>query len=154
MGLDYVILSLHIDRTGLNGVELMGIQHLFDIAGKRDSQLRFAIQLAPYADDPIELERTIKMVEKLYASHRNYLQLDGKPLLFWFWSSALDGNRPMITALKEAANKARTGGKQAVKMWPNRGLGQKTPGGWSPPRPAPQCYIASRTFCTQEPLTT
>lgn len=101
MGLDYIILNLHVDAGGVNGLELMGIQHVFDIAKKRKSKLRFAVQIAPYAENVIELERVILMINKLYADHPNYFCMDDKPVLFWFWSSQFDGNKKLITTLKE-----------------------------------------------------
>ena len=103
MGLDYVILNLHVDGSGVNGLELMGIQHVFDFAKKCNSKLQFAIQLAPYADVEEELVRAIRMLTKLYADHPNYLHIDEKPVLFWFWSSAYDGNKRLITLLKEVS---------------------------------------------------
>ncbi|MEX3854193.1 glycosyltransferase [Paraburkholderia sp. BR10923] len=99
IGLDYVVINLHVDANGANGIELMGLQHVFDIARKRKSRLRFAVQLAPYTDDSEDLVKTIQLIEKLYASHPNYFSLGGKPVLFWFWSSALDGNRRFISEL-------------------------------------------------------
>lgn len=103
MGLDYVILNLHLDTNGVNGLELIGIQHVFDIALKRNSPLRFAIQLAPYVDDTLEIEKALRMIGKLYADHPNYLRLDNAPVLFWFWSSAYDGNKRFIASLANTA---------------------------------------------------
>ena len=100
MGIDYVILNLHLDHHGVNGLELAGIQHVFDMAIKRGSPLKFTIQIAPYSEESIELEKTIKMINKLYSTHPNYLFLNEKPVLFWFWSSAFDGNKQFITGLK------------------------------------------------------
>ncbi|WP_432472038.1 glycosyltransferase [Amphritea sp. HPY] len=104
MGLDYVVLNLHVDANGANGLELMGIQHVFDIAKERGSKLRFAVQLNPYADDVPELERVIRMVTKLYSGHQNYFSLNEKPVLFWFWTSAHDGNKSLIGKLKNATS--------------------------------------------------
>jgi len=103
MGLDYVILNLHIDTNGINGLEMMAIQHLFDVAKKQKSSLRFAVQIAPYAEDNDELVRAIEMLTKLFSGHPNYFHLDGKPVLFWFWSSAYDGNLHLISSLKKVA---------------------------------------------------
>jgi len=99
MGLDYVILNLHVDNN-VNAIELMGIQHVFDIAKKRGSSLRFAIQIAPYAENISKLKEAIEMLTKLYASHPNYLYLENKPALFWFWSSAYDRKESFIAFLK------------------------------------------------------
>ena len=104
MGIDYVILNLHLDHHGVNGLELAGIQHVFDVAIKRGSPLKFTIQIAPYSEESVELEKTIKMINKLYSTHPNYLFLNEKPVLFWFWSSAFDGNKQFITGLKESSS--------------------------------------------------
>ncbi len=100
MGLDYVILNLHVDDNGANPLELMGIQHVFDIAKRRNSGLKFVVQLAPYADNLVEIERAVRMIEKLYVEHPNYLRLGGRPTLFWFWSGFMDGQRSLIDRLK------------------------------------------------------
>lgn len=102
MGLDYIILNLHVDSNGVNGLELMGIQHVFDIAKKRNTNLRFAVQIAPYVDDAVELDRVVRMLTKIYSDHPNYFCFDAKPVLFWFWSSAFDGNKGLIASLKES----------------------------------------------------
>lgn len=103
MDLDFVILNLHIDNIGANGTELMGIQHVFDIATKRNSSLKFAIQLAPYVDDFKECEKILRMISKIFADHNNYLKMNDQPVLFWFWSSAYDTNKRLIGELKKAA---------------------------------------------------
>lgn len=103
MKLDYVILNLHIDENGVNGLELIAIQHVFDIALRRDSPLKFVVQLAPYITDPTEVERIVGVVRKLYASHPNYLTLKGQPALFWFWSSGLDANKSVLASFRSAS---------------------------------------------------
>ena len=96
MGLDYVILNLHVDGEIAEGLEFVGIQHVLDIAKKRKSPLRFAIQIAPYTDDANKIQHVLRVVIKLFAKHPNYLQFDNQPVLFWFWSTAHDGNRKLI----------------------------------------------------------
>ena len=101
MGLDYVIVNLHLDHDGVNRIEATGIEHLFRLAEARGSRLRFAVQLAPYTD---ELEHFSKLIAELradYAGHPNYLRLDGKPVLFWFWSGALDHKKRMLMPLEK-----------------------------------------------------
>jgi glycosyltransferase involved in cell wall biosynthesis len=102
MGLDYVIINLHVDAEGINGLELIGASHLFEIARKRGSNLRFAIQIAPYTSDAVELEKTILLLRKVFISQPNYFQLNGMPVLFWFWSSASDRNKTLLDSLAVA----------------------------------------------------
>jgi glycosyltransferase involved in cell wall biosynthesis len=103
MKLDYVILNLHIDDKGVNQTELRSIRNLFDIARKRNSQLRFAIQISLYDDDAEQIGATIASIQKLYADRDEYLRVDGKPVLFWFWSSAYDGNRALFESIGRTA---------------------------------------------------
>lgn len=107
MGLDFVILNLHIDHKGANQTELRSISNLFDIATIRNAELRFAIQISPYNDDAELIAKTIADIQKLYANRDEYLRIDGKPVLFWFWSSAHDGNRALFEAMTRAASSFR-----------------------------------------------
>jgi hypothetical protein len=103
MKLDYVIVNLHIDDKGPNQNELRSIQNLFDIAKKYNSDLRFAIQISPYNDDASQIQSVIAMIEQLYVDRDKYFRVDGKPVLFWFWSSAYDGNRVLLESISSAA---------------------------------------------------
>jgi glycosyltransferase involved in cell wall biosynthesis len=103
MKLDYVILNLHIDDRGVNQTELRSIRNLFDIARKRNSQLRFTIQISLYNNDADKIEATIANIQRLYSDRDEYLRVDGKPVLFWFWSSAYDGNRALLDSIGQAA---------------------------------------------------
>jgi glycosyltransferase involved in cell wall biosynthesis len=96
MDLDFVIVNLHVDSEGVNGLELLSAKHLFEIAQQRGSKLRIAVQLALYTADPEEVERVILMVKEAFVSLPNYLHLKTTPALFWFWSTVLDGNKKVI----------------------------------------------------------
>ena len=104
MGLDYVIINLHVDPEGINGLELISAKHVFEIAQKCDSKIRFAIQLAPYTFDAAEVEKTICMVRKIFISQPNYFRLNGIPVLFWFWSSVGDGRIGFFSKLTPATD--------------------------------------------------
>jgi hypothetical protein len=104
MGLDYVIINLHVDPEGVNGLELISAKHVFEIAQKADSKIRFAIQIAPYTFDEAELEKTIRMVRNVFISQPNYLRVDGVPILFWFWSSVGDGRPGVFSKLATATD--------------------------------------------------
>ena len=105
MGLDFVILNLHVDALGANGLEVVGIQYVFDIAKQRNSRLKFAVQIAPYVVDSVDnVVTVVKMIEKLFKDHPNYLTIDEKPILFWFWSGVMDGNKSLVNKLNDTAN--------------------------------------------------
>ncbi|MDR1707419.1 MAG: glycosyltransferase [Prevotella sp.] len=101
MQLDYIVLNLHIDDDGVNPVELIGIQHVFDIAKIRETKLYFAIQLAIYTENVKEIEKVISMLRKIFVNNKNYLHVDGMPVLFVFWTGCYDSDLEMINNLKK-----------------------------------------------------
>ena len=107
MALDFVLLNLHIDRFGANATELRSIRNLFDICARRQSKLRFVIQLSPYDDDAEQIQVAIALIRKTFMDREHYLQIDGKAVLFWFWSSAFDGNGALFEAMAELAGDFR-----------------------------------------------
>jgi glycosyltransferase involved in cell wall biosynthesis len=100
MGLDFVILNLHVDAAGTNPQELRSIENLFEIAAARGSALRFAIQVSPFNADTGQISDVVSLIEKTFEGRDEYFSLDGKPVLFWFWSGVYDGNREMIDAVR------------------------------------------------------
>lgn len=100
MGLDFVILNLHVDDAGTNPQELRSIENLFEIAAARGSGLRFAIQISPFNADARHISDVITFIEETFGGRDEYFSLDGKPVLFWFWSGAYDGKRDMIEAVR------------------------------------------------------
>ncbi len=102
MGLDYAILNLHVDEGGVNEIELLAIQHAFDIAAARGEPLRLAIQISPYNASCDELLRVIRLIEARFAGRDAYLRINDRPLLFWFWSGVLDGDAGYVGSLVEA----------------------------------------------------
>jgi glycosyltransferase involved in cell wall biosynthesis len=117
--LDYVILNLHVDENGINEIELHSIQNLFEIAGRKKSPLRFAIQISVYNSDADRIRTAVMKIAKLYADREEYLRVDGKPVLFWFWSSAYDGNRALFETMRQAATDFRN---LAVSLRMARGI--------------------------------
>lgn len=103
MKLDHVILNLQVDENGMNEIELRSIRNLFEIASRRQTRLRFAIQVSIFAGDAARVRSTVARIEELYAERDEYLRVDGKPALFWFWSSAYDGNRELFESLRQVA---------------------------------------------------
>jgi hypothetical protein len=101
MGLDYVVLNLHIDEKGVNYRELRGIQNLFDIARRTNSSLHFAFQIAPYSQDLGTIEQVLGMIRDDFFEHPNYLRMGGAPVLFWFWSGAHDADRGLFSLVTD-----------------------------------------------------
>jgi glycosyltransferase involved in cell wall biosynthesis len=101
MALDFVILNLHVDETGINPIEWQAIEHVFSIAEGR--KLRLAVQLAPYTDRLPTLTQCIAQIQERCATSPLYLRLKEKPILFWFWSGALDRRRELILELAQAS---------------------------------------------------
>ena len=78
-------------------------RHIVSEQGRRASTLRVAIQISVFSTDAEHVREMVAQVEKLYAGRNEYFRLDGKPVLFWFWSSAYDGNRALFQTMREAA---------------------------------------------------
>lgn len=103
MSLDFAILNLHVDRDGPNKLELRSIRNLLDISAARKSPLRFAVQLSPFDVDPQQIVQVVSHIREMFSHRDEYMRIDGKPVLFWFWSSAYDGNRELLESMREAA---------------------------------------------------
>lgn len=102
MGLDFTVINLHVDDRGTNKMELIGARHIFEIARKRKSRLRFALQIAPYTVNADELEEAIQTVKTVFVSQPNYFHLDDSPALFWFWPTVSDGDATLIERINVA----------------------------------------------------
>jgi hypothetical protein len=107
MNLDFVLLNLHVDAEGINQGELRSIQNLFEIAAERKTRLRFAIQVAPFNVESGQIGEFISFIDEAFAGLDEYFYLDGKPVLFWFWSGAWDGNRGMVEVMRSKASRFR-----------------------------------------------
>ncbi|MDO8942848.1 MAG: glycosyltransferase, partial [Desulfobacterales bacterium] len=107
LNFDFVILNLHVDENGVNEIELRSIRNLFEIAGRRKSPLRFAIQISVFSNDADRVRSAVTDIAGLYADFEEYLRVDDKPVLFWFWSSAYDGSRALFETMRQAAAEFR-----------------------------------------------
>ena len=99
MGLDYVVLNLHVDARGVNQIELRAIEHLFELAEARDTKVRFAVQLVPFSDDVEGIATVLAGVRSRFTTRRHYLRLEGRPALFWFWTGAFDLDDAVLAGL-------------------------------------------------------
>ncbi len=102
IGIDFLVLNLHADDQGVNEIEWGSLAVLFERAVAIGSKVRLAVQIVPYTDDLDLVARVVAQIEERWASSEAYLRLGGKPVLFWFWSGALDAH-PGIDDLRRAS---------------------------------------------------
>jgi glycosyltransferase involved in cell wall biosynthesis len=83
---DFAVLHLHLGATDFEGQELLAVEHIFGIAERDRSPLRFAIQICPTADATSKsISDAIEFVCSLLARRAHYLRIDGRPALFFQW---------------------------------------------------------------------
>ena len=100
VGLDFAVLNLHIDSSGVNEYELAVINRVLCVAESVHSRLRFAVQICLYDCAERHLVGALTVIKKLCRTGR-YLKLCDQPVLFVFWTGALDYNRPYIDLFRE-----------------------------------------------------
>lgn len=89
--IDYIIINLHIDADGVNHIELMSIEHIASIIDQYNLNIKFSIQLVP-SKNFSDLNKAYKTIKQVFFKRKNYLKIDNKPILYWFWTSEFDGN--------------------------------------------------------------
>lgn len=89
--IDYIIINLHVDSEGINHIELMSIEHIASIIEQYNLNIKFCIQLVP-SKNFSDLNKAFKTIKKVFFKRKNYLNIDARPILYWFWSSEFDGN--------------------------------------------------------------
>lgn len=104
MGIDFLLLNLHIDNKGVNEYELASMEHIFRIAEESGSQIQLAIQICPYETPRNDFLELLTLISKVFLRRKNYLKVIGKPLLSIFWTGLLDGNKPLLESLKAYSN--------------------------------------------------
>ena len=102
MGIDFVVLNLHVDRNGGNAYEQVAAKTIFSVVDKLDTNARIAVQLCPYDCTRKQLAETIEVVRDQLATHDSYFHYEGKPVLFYFWTGLQDGNKPLINFIDES----------------------------------------------------
>jgi hypothetical protein len=85
-------MHLHVDGAGPGVYELIAAEHIFAIAERDTSPLRFAVQISPGQGSPTELTRFLRLVRQVFALRKNYLHHRDRPLLFVDWTLDLDGD--------------------------------------------------------------
>lgn len=101
MGLDFVVLNLHVDRNGANAYEQAAAKSIFSVVDKMDTNVRLAIQLCPYDCTRKQLAETVAVVREHFVPRDSYFHYDGDPVLFYFWTGVQDGNKPWINFVDE-----------------------------------------------------
>ena len=100
-GVDFLVLNLHLDNAGVNKYELSNIENLFQIAEKRKSPIRFALQFCIYDLPREEFGAIFKKLRQWLAKSPSYLFYEGKPVVFFFWTGVHDGNQKFLNLLDE-----------------------------------------------------
>ncbi|HHL39838.1 MAG TPA: glycosyltransferase [Deltaproteobacteria bacterium] len=100
-GLDFLILNLHLDSDGVNAYELAVIENIFSVAEEIGSKLRLAVQLCFYDARKKDAVTVLKLIGKVLSRREHYLRMSGKPVLFFFWTGVLDGNKSFISTVDE-----------------------------------------------------
>ena len=103
MGLDFVVLNLHVDRNGTNAYEQAAAESIFSVVDRLDTKVRLAIQICPYDCTREQLAEAIE-TDSPRSSCRgaSYFHYDGEPVLFYFWTGVQDGNKPWINFVDDS----------------------------------------------------
>lgn len=104
IGIDFLCLNLHIEDKGVNEIELHSILNLFDIVNSCKYKIKLAIQICLYTNDERIIGDSLAFIKKTFIQKDEYLEINGKKVLFWFWSGAFDSNSILIPKLKEFTN--------------------------------------------------
>ena len=101
MGLDFVVLNLHVDRNGGNAYEQVAAKTIFSVIDQLDTKVRLAIQICPYDCTREQLAETIEVIRDQFLPHASYFHYEDEPVLFYFWTGLQDGNKPLINFIDE-----------------------------------------------------
>jgi glycosyltransferase involved in cell wall biosynthesis len=96
MGLDFVILNLHIDRNGTDPYEQAAAESIFNVVDRLNTNVRLAIQICPYDCTRDKLTETLDMIRRQLVPRQSYFHYENEPVLFFFWTGVQDGNKPWI----------------------------------------------------------
>jgi glycosyltransferase involved in cell wall biosynthesis len=102
MGLDFVVLNLHVDRNGTNAYEQAAARSIFSVVDGLDTNVRLAVQLCPYDCTREQLAEAVEIIRESFVTRRSYFHYDGEPVLFYFWTGLQDGNKPWINFVDDS----------------------------------------------------
>lgn len=101
MGINFLILNLHIDGKGVSGYELAAAENIFSIVEENHSPVRLAIQICPYECKREQLIEILQVTAKMFGRRSSYLRMQGEPVIFFFWTGVQDGNKTWLNAIED-----------------------------------------------------
>jgi glycosyltransferase involved in cell wall biosynthesis len=101
MGVDFVVLNLHVDRNGTNDYEQAAAESVFSVVDRMDTPVRLAVQVCPYDCQREQLAKALKSIHGNFMPRRSYFHFEGEPVLFYFWTGIQDGNKPWINLIDD-----------------------------------------------------
>jgi len=104
MGVNFVVVNLHVDHEGANAYELAAAENIFSVVEREKSPVKIAFQLCPYDCSREKLIEAVRVVRKMFTRRPTYLRLRDEPALFFFWTGVQDGNKTWIKAIDESAD--------------------------------------------------
>lgn len=99
-GADCVIANIHVDRHGIDRVQLASAETMAEIAERRGSRLRFAVNLCLYDNGPGIISEAVARLRGGLLGRPNYQMLRDRKLLLIFWTGNFDQDHRTIRLLK------------------------------------------------------
>jgi glycosyltransferase involved in cell wall biosynthesis len=99
MGIDVIVLNIHIDEAGLDVFQLDSARKMQSIAALRGSPIRFLPNVCLYTRDFAVIETALHTLKHELALAGNWLQIDGRQAIAIFWTRVFDGDSSIIDHL-------------------------------------------------------
>jgi glycosyltransferase involved in cell wall biosynthesis len=104
--LDFVCFNLHVDDGGLDNFQLWGATVMCRLARDMKLGLRFAVNLCLYTHDERAIERAMAVVRDEFLSSDAALQFNRKPVLFVFWTKAMNRDHRVLQTIRKLSDGA------------------------------------------------
>jgi len=104
--LDFVCFNLHVDDGGLDNFQLWGATVMCRLARDMKLGLRFAVNLCLYTHDERAIERAMAVIRDEFLSSAAALQFHGKPVLFVFWTKAMNRDHRVMQSIHKLSDGA------------------------------------------------
>ena len=101
IGLDFVLLNLHVDKNGLNDYEQASAESIFSVVERMNSNVRLAVQVCAYDCKREQLAKLLDKIRNQFVPRPSYFHYEGQPVLFYFWTGVHDGNKPWINFIDD-----------------------------------------------------